>query len=106
MHVHFKPMNRLARRAVLACATAALAAACAGPSVKQSVLRPIDAAAMRGTVEQLAKEMLVPGAVVILRTPNGEFANTYGVTTFRGTVPTGFDQHQRVGSNTKTWTAT
>jgi D-alanyl-D-alanine carboxypeptidase len=57
-------------------------------------------------VERLAKEMLVPGAVVILRTPNGNFATTYGVTTYRGTVPTGFEQHVRVGSNTKTWTGT
>jgi hypothetical protein len=40
-------------------------------------------AAMRGMVEQLAKEMLVPGAVVLLRTPNGDFATTYGVTTYR-----------------------
>ena len=61
---------------------------------------------MRGTVERLAKEMLVPGAVVILRTPNGNFTTTYGVTTYRGTVPTSFEQHVRVGSNTKTWTGT
>ena len=102
----FKNVNRLARRALLVSATASLAAACAGPGAKPSALRPIDAAAMRGTVEQLAKEMLVPGAVVILRTPNGEFTDTYGVTTYRGTVPTSFDQHLRVGSNTKTWTGT
>lgn len=71
-----------------------------------NTLLPIDAVAMQGTVERLAKEMLVPGAVVILRTPNGDFATTYGVTTYRGTVPTGFDQHVRVASNTKTWTGT
>ena len=71
-----------------------------------NTLLPIDAVAMQGTVERLAKEMLVPGAVVILRTPNGDFATTYGVTTYRGTVPTGFEQHVRVGSNTKTWTGT
>ena len=46
-----------------------------------NTLLPIDAVAMQGTVERLAKEMLVPGAVVILRTPNGDFATTYGVTT-------------------------
>jgi D-alanyl-D-alanine carboxypeptidase len=98
-------MGRLACHAMLACATA-LAAACGGSDVKQPALRPIDAAAMQGTVERLAKEMLVPGAVVILRTPNGDFTATYGVTTYRGTVPTGFDQHLRVGSNTKTWVGT
>ncbi len=62
--------------------------------------------AMQDTVEQSAKEMLVPGAVVILRTPKGNCDITYGVTTYGGTVPTGFDQHLRVGSNTKTWTGT
>ena len=56
--------------------------------------------------ERLAKEMLVPGAVVILRTPNGGFATTYGVTSYRGTASTGFEQHVRIGSNTKTWTGT
>ncbi len=61
---------------------------------------------MRDTVVRMAKEMLLPGAVVILRTPDGDFTTTYGVTAYRGTVPTGFDQHVRVGSNTKTWTGT
>ena len=61
---------------------------------------------MHGAVERLAKEMLVPGAVVILRTPTGSFTSTYGVTTYRGSVPTSVDQHVRVGSNTKTWTGT
>jgi D-alanyl-D-alanine carboxypeptidase len=98
-------MGRLACHAILACAIAGLAAAC-GLDAKQAALRPIDAAVMQGTVERLAKEMLVPGAVVILRTRNGEFSTTYGVTTYRGTVPTGFEQHLRVGSNTKTWTGT
>jgi D-alanyl-D-alanine carboxypeptidase len=101
----FERMGRLACHAMLACATV-FAAACAGLDARRPALRPIDAAAMQGTVERLAKEMLVPGAVVILRTPNGDFATTYGVTTYRGTVPTGFDQHLRVGSNTKTWTGT
>src|SRR5688572_3193029 len=81
-------------------------AGCAALGVKQSALRPIDAAAMQATVERLAKEMLIPGAVVILRTPTGNFTSTYGVTTYRGSVPTSFEQHVRVGSNTKTWTGT
>jgi D-alanyl-D-alanine carboxypeptidase len=104
-------MDLLSCRAMLVCASA-LVAACAAMDAKQpalgpkAALRPIDAAEMQGTVERLAKEMLVPGAVVILRTPNGNFATTYGVTTYRGTVPTSFEQHVRVGSNTKTWTGT
>jgi len=75
-------------------------------SVAHSALRPLHAAAMRDTVERLGKDMLVPGAVVILRTPEGEFKHTYGVTSYRGATPTSFDQHVRVGSNTKTWTGT
>jgi D-alanyl-D-alanine carboxypeptidase len=104
-------MDRLACRAVLVCASVVVAA-CATMDAKQPALRaapalrPVNAAEMQGTVERLAKEMLVPGAVVILHTPNGNFATTYGVTTYRGTVPTGFEQHVRVGSNTKTWTGT
>jgi CubicO group peptidase (beta-lactamase class C family) len=98
--------RRFACRTLLACATAGLLAACSVSGDKRAALRPIDAAAMQGTVERLAKEMLVPGAVVILRTPNGEFRTTYGATTYRGTVPTDFEQHVRVGSNTKTWTGT
>jgi D-alanyl-D-alanine carboxypeptidase len=90
----------------LACIAALLVAACGESQARQPALRPIDAAAMQDTVERLAKEMLVPGAVVILRTPNSEFITTHGVTTYRGTVPAGFDQHVRVGSITKTWTAT
>ena len=93
-------------RALLALTISLVVAACAALGAKQSALRPIDAAAMQGTVERLAKEMLVPGAVVILRTPTGNFTSTYGVTTYRGSMPTSLDQHVRVGSNTKTWTGT
>jgi D-alanyl-D-alanine carboxypeptidase len=71
-----------------------------------SVLLPIDKAALQKTVETLAKDLLVPGAVVILRTPNGDFSTAFGTTTFRGTAPVALDQHIRVGSNTKTWIGT
>ena len=77
-------------RALLALTTAVFATACAAPDAKRSALRLIDAAAMQRTVERLAKEMLVPGAVVILRTPTGNFTSTYGVTTYKGAVPTSF----------------
>jgi len=38
-----------------------------------SALKPIDQAALHATVDRTAQELLVPGAVVILRTPQGEF---------------------------------
>lgn len=96
----------VACRTLIALTATALVTACAAPDAKRSALRPTDAAAMEGTIERLAKDMLVPGAVVILRTPTGNFTSTYGVTTYRGSVPTSVDQHVRVGSNTKTWTGT
>ncbi|WP_258405289.1 serine hydrolase domain-containing protein [Shewanella mesophila] len=71
-----------------------------------AALNPIDKAQMQATVEQLANEMLVPGAVVILRTPSGEFTSTYGVSSYAGSEPTSLTQHIRVGSNTKTWVGT
>ena len=85
---------------------ALLVAACLGSQSRSPALLPINKAALQHTVETTARDLLVPGAVVILRTPIGDFSTTYGTTTFRGTTPVSFDQHLRVGSNTKTWTGT
>jgi D-alanyl-D-alanine carboxypeptidase len=90
----------------LACITALVMAACGESYARPSALRPLDPVAWKDTVEKLAKEMLVPGAVVIVHTPDGEITTNYGVTTYGGTTPTSVDQHVRVGSNTKTWTGT
>ena len=83
-----------------------LAAAYPASEPSGSALLPIDKAALQSTVETTARELRVPGAVVILRTPVGDFSATVGTTTFRGTTPVGFDQHIRIGSNTKTWIGT
>ncbi len=77
-----------------------------GADRDDSVLLPVDAAAMQRTVEALARDMQLPGAVVIVKTPKGNFSTTYGVTTYRGTVPTAYDQKIRVGSITKSWVGT
>jgi hypothetical protein len=54
---------------------ALLIAACSRPSstAGSSALKPIDQAALQIMVDTTAKELLVPGAVVLLRTPQGEF---------------------------------
>lgn len=91
---------------VLVCAATMLTVACGGSDVTRSALRPVDTTAMQHAVETLAKEMLVPGTVVVLRTPDGEFITTYGTTTHGGTVPPRPDHHIRIGSNTKTWVGT
>lgn len=72
----------------------------------EEALNAIDSAKMQQTVAELAEDMLVPGAVVILHTPKGNFEYTYGVSQYGGSEPTRFDQHLRIGSNTKTWVGT
>ena len=49
--------------------------------------------------------MLVPGAMVILSTPQGKFTVTYGTTLLGATSPPDADTHFRIASNTKTMTA-
>ena len=66
---------------------ALLAAASLETTSSSQVLRPLDKTALRKIVESTAKELMVPGAVVILRTPIGDFSTTFGTTTFGGAVP-------------------
>ena len=84
-----------------------LIAACSRPgsTAGSSALKPIDQAALQATVDTAAKELLVPGAVVLLRTPQGEFTVTYGTTPLGATTPPRADTHFRIASNTKTMTA-
>ena len=67
---------------------------------------PLDSAALIASFDRLAKSMMVPGAAMLIRTPDGEVTATYGTTELGGSVPVSLDDHVRVGSNTKTWTAT
>ena len=57
-------------------------------------------------VTAMAREMLVPGAVALVRSPAGEISTTYGTTTVGGRVPVSLADHVRIGSITKTWTGT
>lgn len=73
----------------------------AGPSA----LRTIDPAALQATVDATAKEFLIPGAVVELRTPQGDFTAVSGTTLRGAELPPGADTYFRIASNTKTMTA-
>src|SRR6266566_3299761 len=86
---------------------ALLIAACSPPgsTAGTSALKPIDQAALQTMVDTTAKELLIPGAVVLLRTPQGEFTVTYGTTLLAATSPPRADTHFRIASNTKTMTA-
>jgi D-alanyl-D-alanine carboxypeptidase len=70
-----------------------------------TTLKPFDPVAFQGAVEATAKELLVQGAMVLLHTPQGEFAFGYGSTELGGTTPPRGDMHFRIASNTKTMTA-
>jgi hypothetical protein len=60
-----------------------------------SALNAIDQAALQAVVDATAKELLVPGAMVILSTPQGEFTVSYGTTTLGATIPPRGDTHFR-----------
>ena len=70
-----------------------------------SGLKQIDQAALQAMLDNTAKELLIPGAVILLRTPQGEFTVTYGTTLLGATTPPRADTHFAVASNTKTMTA-
>src|SRR5436190_18112247 len=72
---------------------------------QESALKPIDKAALQTMVDTTARELLVPGAVVLLRTPQGEFTVSYGTTLLGANSPPSGDTHFRIASNTKTMTA-
>jgi D-alanyl-D-alanine carboxypeptidase len=68
-------------------------------------LKQIDQAALQAMLDKTAKELLIPGAVILLHTPQGDFTVTYGTTLLGATTPPRADTHFRAASNTKTMTA-
>ena len=89
-------------RIVLGGATGLLLS-CARPQTP--ALKSIDQAALQTTVDATARELLVPGALVLLSAPQGTFTVTYGTTMLGATIPPRADTHFRIASNTKTMTA-
>lgn len=75
-------------------------AAAANPALK-----PIDPAAFQAAVEKAAKDLYVPGAMVVLRTPQGEYRAAVGTTELGAQRPPAGGTHFRIASNTKTLTA-
>ena len=68
-------------------------------------LKPIDPAAFQAAVEKAAKDLYVPGAMVVLRTPQGEYRAAVGTTELGAQRPPAGGTHFRIASNTKTLTA-
>ena len=70
-----------------------------------SGLKPIDRAALQALVDSTIKEQLIPGAVVVLSTPQGDFTVSSGTTELGVQSPPDANTHFRIASNTKTMTA-
>ena len=68
-------------------------------------LRPIDDGALRGIVRKTARELHIPGAFVLLRSPQGTFTATYGTTRLGSRTRPQPDTHFRIASITKTMTS-
>jgi D-alanyl-D-alanine carboxypeptidase len=97
--------------AALATAGAVLAlTACAGQTAAPPAAAPevpAYGAKLQPELEQLARDLLVTGAVVQVRSPElGDWTTTFGTRTFRGSDPVQVGDHIRIGSVTKTWTGT
>lgn len=67
---------------------------------------PAYAAGLRPQLEALAREMLVTGSVITVRSPQGDWTTTYGTRTYGAVDPVTPADHVRVGSNTKPMTGT
>jgi D-alanyl-D-alanine carboxypeptidase len=70
-----------------------------------TALKPIDQAALQAVVEKAAKEMRVPGALILVRTPQGGYTAAVGTTELGRQAPPDTNTHFRIASNSKTMTA-
>ncbi|MEN3318053.1 MAG: D-alanyl-D-alanine carboxypeptidase [Mycobacterium sp.] len=74
-------------------------------AVKGSALKTIDPKAFQAVVEAAVEKLKVPGAMVVLRTPQGNFDAAVGTTEVGRQTPPDANTHFRIASNTKTMTA-
>jgi D-alanyl-D-alanine carboxypeptidase len=97
---------RGSRLCALAATVALVIAGCSTESAPApSALKTIDPAAFQAVVEAAAKKLTVPGAVVVVRTPQGRVVAGVGTTQIGGGTPPAANTHFRIASNTKTMTA-
>ncbi|MDI9628300.1 MAG: serine hydrolase domain-containing protein [Acidobacteriota bacterium] len=69
-------------------------------------MSPANLPVLGATVEAKMAELLVPGAVVLVRTPDSEWLEAFGSRQVGADDPVTVDDHFRIGSNTKTMTGT
>ena len=81
------------------------ASATTSSAPKNSALKSIDPQAFQAVVDAAAKQLKVPGAMVLVRTPQGNFNAAVGTTELGVQTPPAANTHFRIASNTKTMTA-
>ena len=72
---------------------------------RRSALKTIDPKAFQAVVDAAAEEADGAGAMVLLRTPQGNFDAAVGTTELGPQTPPTADTHFRIASNTKTMTS-
>jgi D-alanyl-D-alanine carboxypeptidase len=93
------------RAQCVAACVALLIASCSSTRDTSPTLKTIDPKAFQGVVDAAVKKLMVPGAMVVLRTPQGRFTAAVGTTELGVQRPPAGDTHFRIASNTKTMTA-
>lgn len=87
------------------CLVTGTAASAATPTGPPPVIKKIDPAVLQATVDKTADEMMIPGVVVEVRTPQGDFTAVSGTTKRGADAPPEGDTHFRIASITKTMTS-
>ena len=90
---------------VLVMAGCSVSPSAASPMTGSSPVKTIDPVALQAAVAATANELKIPGAVVEVRTPQGDFTAAVGTTQRGAEVPPSGDTHFRIASITKTMTS-
>ena len=106
-------LERFAWCAVALTAVAVVAGGCSGnlssndtPSSSAATAAPDLSAMLTPGIEDLMKQQRIPGAVVLVRTPDANWQQAFGTREIGKDDPVTVDDHFRVGSNTKTMVGT
>lgn len=75
-------------------------------SSKPAADEPAYAAGLTRAMTQAMKDNAVPGIVILVRSPKGDFSTVLGTSEIGTNKPWSLDDHFRIGSNTKTMTGT
>jgi D-alanyl-D-alanine carboxypeptidase len=103
-HGHRRVASALVGAALVSAGLATEAGAAEAPPARAG-LRPINQRALQALVNKTGRELGLPGAVVRLRTPQGELTAAYGTTQLGARIRPRSSTHFRIASITKTMTS-